>query len=80
MALGRSLCLDASMALVAAKTTQINVALAAAWPLVTSIVSGGLPEPWDQHDLQWYQEPQTSTQVLAEVESWTPVALTQMTA
>lgn len=55
--LGKSLCLDANMGLVAAQTKQINVALAAAWPLDTSFVSGGLPKLWYQHDLQWYQEP-----------------------
>lgn len=31
---------------------------------------GGSPVPWHCHDLQWYQEPQTSIQTLATVGPW----------
>lgn len=30
-----------------------------------AMVLNDSPEPWHQHGLQWYQEPQTSTQTLA---------------
>lgn len=45
------------------------------WHLDTNTAPGGSPDLWHWHGFQWYQEPQTSTYILAAVESWTQIWL-----